>query len=240
MKKLLLLTALLPSLLWAQTDDTARGIVDRYVALLNYDALPTDSMLVMETVVTYHAHPDTFVIRRWFLPPNMQRIEVWRQDSLTAGFCTNGTDRFRQYSAVDGWWNDLFPSDFERKISSYDFRNSLYRRDSMVTYTYAGLTTLKGEPLQAVRVEQPDVYTRYLLFEQRSGLLLFIIETNEMPSTSFSPGYNHAAWKAYHEYLPVGSSLIASQESFMRNGMLTIMNTTAHFEPRNTLLFNQD
>lgn len=240
-KTLLLLALLLPAALQAQTTDSAARIIDRYVAMLNYDGLPADSTLAMETTITYFGQPDTFVMRRWFTPPEMLRIEVWHGDTLTNGFCTNGTDRFRVYSAKRGWWDEVSPTDFQRRASSYDFRTILYRRDTTeTTYTYAGLTTLKGESLEAVRVDRPNVYSRYLLFERRSGLLLFIIETNEMPAESLSPGYNHAAWKAYHEYVPVGTSLVASQESFMRNGLLTIMNTTARFEPRNTLLFNQD
>lgn len=240
-KTLLLLAVLLPAALQAQTTDSAARIIDRYVAMLNYDGLPADSTLALETTITYFGQPDTFVMRRWFTPPEMLRIEVWKGDTLTNGFCTNGTDRYRVYSAKQHWWDEVSPADFQRRASSYDFRTILYRRDTTeTTYTYAGTTTLKGESLEAVRVDRPNVYTRYLLFERRSGLLLFIIETNEMPAESLSPGYNHAAWKAFHEYLPAGASLIASQESFMRNGLLTIMNTTARFEPRNTLLFNQD
>lgn len=47
-------------------------------------------------------------------------------------------------------------------------------------------------------------------------------------------------YKVIHEYLPVNECLVPSQESFMRDGVLTIMNTTAHFEPRNNMTFNQD
>lgn len=241
-KTLLLLAVVLPVALRAQntTNDTAMRIIDRYVTMLNYDGLP-DSTLVMETTITYHNQPDTFIMRRWFLPPDMLRVEVWSGDSLTNGYCTNGTTRFRVYSPKRGWWEEVAPADFERRVSYYEFRSLLSRHDTMeTTYTYAGITTLKGQPLEVVRVDKPNVYSRYLLFEQRSGLLLFIIETDEMPVESLSPGYNHSAWKAYHEYQPMGASLIASQESFMRNGVLTIMNTKMHFEPRNTLLFNQD
>ncbi len=241
-KTILLLAALLPAALWAQStnSDTATRIIDRYVKMLNYEGLP-DSTLVMETTITYHNQPDTFIMRRWFLPPDMLRVEVWSGDSLTNGYCTNGTDRFRVYFAKRGWWDEVAPADFERRVSYYEFRTILSKRDTTeTTYTYAGTTTLKGETLEVVRVDRPNVYSRYLLFEQRSGLLLFIIETDEMPVESLSPGYNHAAWKAYHEYQPMGASLIVSQESFMRNGMLAIMNTKMHFEPRNTMLFNQD
>ncbi len=245
MKKTLLLMLLLPSLvgLKAQNSsfDSAWAVVERYRTMLNYSALPKDSMLVMETTVTYHGQPDTFVMKRWFAPPAMLRVEVWSGDTLTAGFCTNGNDRYREYSNLKDWWSDLLPDAFERRVQPYDFRCPLHDLDtSEVTLTYAGKTTLRGHPLLAVRAEQKNVYTRYYLFEEQSGLLLFIIETDEMLNSTMIRHYSHSDWKAIHEYLPVGGSLIASEESYQRDGLLTIMKTTAHFERVDLLLFNQD
>lgn len=245
MKKTLLLLLLLPTLIGprAQTSsfDSAWTVVERYRTMLNYSALPKDSMLVMETTVTYYGQPDTFVIKRWFTPSAMLRVEVWAGDSLTAGYCSNGSDRYREYSSYMAWWNDLTPEAFTRRMQPYDFHCPLHDIDTgEVTLTYAGRTTLRGHPLLAVRAEQKNVYTRYYLFEEQSGLLLFIIETDEMSNSTLMRQYSHSDWKAIHEYLPVGGSLIASEESYQRDGLLTIMKTKAHFEQVDNLLFNQD
>ena len=58
--------------------DTAAAIVDRYVELLGYTRLPQDSMLTMVTTVTSPGTADTFVMKRWFVPPLMMRVEVWQ------------------------------------------------------------------------------------------------------------------------------------------------------------------
>lgn len=244
MKRLALLLLLLPlPCLRAQTDtfDTAWTVVERYRNMLHYDALPKDSMLVMETTATIHGQPGNFLIKRWFVAPDKIRVEVWDEDSLTAGYCTNGADRYREYSPSKEWWSDLSAEAFALRMEPYDFRCPLHDVDTAeTTLTYAGSTTLRGFPLQAVKAEQKGVYSRYYLFEEQSGLLLFIIETDEMTGTTLVRKYSHSDWKAFHEYQPVGGSLIASEESYQREGRLTIMKTTAHFERIDALLFNQD
>lgn len=242
-RTLFLLLLLLPPCLKAQTSsfDSAMTVVGRYRNMLNYGALPKDSMLVTETLVTLHGQADTFVMKRWFVPPAMMRVEVWLGDSLTEGFCTNGTGRFREYSSYNGWWSDLDPAGFAHRVEPYDFRCPLHDLDtSAIRLSYAGNTTLNGHPLQAVRVERKKYLTQYYLFEKESGLLLFIIAGDEMPKEGLPRKYGRSDWKAFHEYLPVGASLIASEESYWRDGVLTIMRTQAHFERPDATLFNQD
>lgn len=241
MKRILILIALLPAMVQAQNDDTAHAIIARFTTMLNHDGLPADSLLVMETTVSYVDSRDTFVMRRWYTPPEMLRVEVWRGDTLTAGYCTNGTSRYRSYSTLDGWWKDTDSANFMRTVAAYDFRGPFLPNDTMGThYTYAGTTTLKGMPLTVVRAERKEMYVRHYLFEQQSGLLLFIIEGDELSKGSSGRLYGHSQWKAYHEYLPVGESLLPSEESYLRDGMVTIMRTRAHFEARNDKIFNQD
>lgn len=241
MKRMLILIALLPAMVQAQSADTAHAIIARFTTMLNHDGLPADSMLVMETTVSYVDSRDTFVMRRWYTPPKMLRVEVWRGDTLTAGYCTNGTSRYRSYSTLDGWWKDTDSTNFMRTVAAYDFRGPFLPNDTMGThYTYAGTTTLKGMPLTVVRAERKEMYVRHYLFEQQSGLLLFIIEGDELSKGSSGRLYGHSQWKAYHEYLPVGESLLPSEESYLRDGMVTIMRTRAHFEARNDKIFNQD
>lgn len=241
MKRLALLLTLMPACLTAQEIDSARFLMDRCAAMFNYNALPLDSTLVMETTITYLETTDTFLMRRWYAAPGMYRVEVWRGDTLTTGYCTNGINRFREYSPRNDWWADLDSIEFSRRIEAYDFRGLVRRwQDAETQFIYAGTTTLKGQPLAVVRAERQNLYTRYFLFEVNSGLLLFIIETDEMPAGSRVMNYGHSDWKAFHEYIPIGACLLPSEESYLRDNLLTIMRTTAHFEPRDNMFFNRD
>ena len=246
MRKLaLLLFALLPVGLYAQEKDSAQAIVERYLNMLNYEALPQDSTLVLETTISFHGSNDTFSLRRWYATPTMMRIEVWRNDTLTEGLCTNGGGRHRVYSRREGWWNDAPHHEFHNKMEAYDFRGPLYDWQLRgIKLSYRGIVTAKGQRLQVVRAEQANHFTRYYMFEEQSGLLVLIQEQDEGDSSN-DPQVRmlHVKpldYKFIHEYLPVGKSLIVSQESFRREGLLTIMETTAHFVPRDNMIFNQD
>ena len=67
-----------------------------------------------------------------------------------------------------------------------------------------------------------------------------IVETAELDSLYRDRYSVHIDWKFIHEYQQVGRSLLPKQESFMRQGKLTVMETEAYFEPAKTLIFNQD
>ncbi|MBP5527521.1 MAG: hypothetical protein J6X79_03595 [Bacteroidales bacterium] len=245
MKRLLLLFALLPLTLQAQ--DSAEVIVNRYLRMLNYEELPQDSTLVMETTISFHGSNDTFTLRRWFTPPTMMRVEVWRGNNQTDGYCTNGGDRHREYVSRAGWWRDMEHSLFHEKIAAYDFRGPLYNWQMFGTQlTYKGVVMAKGQRLQVVRAEQRNNYTRYFFFDEQSGLLVLMQEKDETPVNNMNDQVlkqvhtQPIEYKVVHEYLPMGKSLIASQESFMREGLLTIMETKARFIPRDNLIFNKD
>lgn len=244
MKKTFLILALLLPLA-AAAQDSAEAVVQRYLKLLNYEALPADSLLVMETTVSFHGSDDTYTLRRLYAVPNMMRVEVWHGDTLTNGYSTNGGSRHREYSRALGWWNDAEHSIFHKRIDSYDFRGPLYRwRERGIKLTYMGGATTKGERLQVVRAEMADNYTRYYMFEQQSGLLVLMQERDEDTTNTntvlkaLRP--RPIDYEVIHEYLPVGESLVPSEMSYMRDGLLTIMRTSARFEPRNDLLFNKD
>jgi len=213
--------------------------------MLNYDALPTDSMLVLETTVTFHGSNDTFIMKRWFATPTMMRLEVYHGDTLTTGLCTNGGARHREYSHHNQWWNESDHNTFHRKMDAYDFRGPLYNWQLHgIKLSYMGTAELKGQPLQVVRAQQEQAYTRYYMFEEQSGLMVLMQEKDD-DSTFTTPLLQALAvkpidYKVVHEYSPAGASLIMSEESYMRDGLLTFMHTKAHFEPRNNLLFNQD
>lgn len=243
-KTLLMLLLLLPPLLRAQ--DSAEVIVERYLRMLNYEALPQDSLLELQTTITFHNSADTFIMKRWYAAPTMMRVEVWHGDTLTTGLCTNGSSRHREYSRSLGWWNNIDHQRFHTKISSYDFRGPLYDwRLHGIRLQYMGTTEVKGQQLLVVRGEQKDNYTRYFMFEKERGLLVLMQEKDEATANSSqsiiqSLMIRPIDYKVVHEYLPQGESLIMSQESFMRDGLLTIMETRGRFLPRNDMIFNQD
>ena len=243
MKKTLLLTLLLLTLpALAQTTDTAAAIVDRYLTLLNGDALPQDSMLVMESVISHRGLPDTFYMRRYFAPGEMQRVEVRRVDStLVTGLCSNGKDRFRQFFPREDWWEDVSPVDFADMMLPYDYRGTLYHwREHGITLRYNGTTEVEGHPLQVVVANQPNHFTRYYMFDSTNGLLVFVSEKDHRQQELVIPGSQPVDWKTIHEYQPVGESLIVNLESFLRGQLFTIVETTMHLEKKNNLLFNQD
>ncbi|MBR4738636.1 MAG: hypothetical protein IK058_01390 [Bacteroidales bacterium] len=243
MKRLLLLLALLPLGLHAQ--DSAEAVVGRYLRLLNYEEMPQDSMLVMETTVSFVGSHDTFTLRRWYAAPTMMRVEVWHDNQLTEGLCTNGGNRHRMYSPREGWWNDVGHLTFHDKMDAYDFRGPLFNwQQRGIKLDYQGTVMAKGQRLLKVHAVQPNHFARYYMFEEGSGLLVLIQERDENDNGA-DPVLKQLHtkpidYKVIHEYLPAGKSLVPSQESFMRDGVLTIMETKLHFEPRDNMVFNKD
>ena len=247
MKRLALILALLPLGLQAQTADSAEAVVERYLTLMNYDALPQDSMLVLETTVTFHGSRDTVSLRRWYAAPTMERVEVWHGDTLVNGLCTNGSSRYREYRRRMDWWEDVPHDLLLDKMNDYDFRGPLYRwRQHEIKFTYQGITTAKGQRLNTVHAEQPGHYTRQYFFEEHSGLLVVIREEDDTTALDETQQIlkqfrvKPIDYKIVHEYLPVGEMLVPTQESYMRDGLLTIMETKASLVPRDNIIFNQD
>lgn len=244
MKKIyiLLLTLALGSVAQCQTVDTAAQIVDRYLDMLGTTRWKSDSMLVMETIITTEGSADTFVMRRWHLPPNMFRVEVWHGKELQTAMCSNGNDRYRSYRPQKGYWVDMHPGHFHETFGSYDFRGPLNGwRAAGATLTYMGVAKAMGEyDLLSVKVEMPAHFTRYYMFEP-NGLLALIVETDEIDTSNYNPLTEaRIDWKIIHEYQRMGDCLLPKQESFMREGRLTVLETKAWMEKRNTLIFNQD
>lgn len=222
--------------------DSARMVVDRFVQMLNIDGLPQDSLLVMETAITTNLNSkDTVWMHRWYAPGERHRLEVWEEGKMTYGMVTNGKDRFRRYVRRGAYWESIHREEFFKSLRGYDFRGPLYRwADMGAQLSWNGRTELKGQPLQVVKVECPDMYSRYYMFEPESGLLTLIFETDENPYKSENIEASHIEWKSMHEYQPTTTSILPSLESFMRNGVLTILRTTYRFEPLDNTFFEHD
>lgn len=231
------LMALMPLGLTAQNhrdllSDSAMHVVDRYVQMLDIDNLPKDSLLVMETAITTSLNTkDTIWMRRWYAPGERHRIEVWNNKKLEYGLLSNGKDRFRIYRTAYETWESISIEELNHKLMGYDFRGPLYHwEEKGAQLSWNGTTELKGQPLQVVKIECPNMYTRYYMFEPESGLLTLIFETDVMFDGTKDIHAGHIEWKSFHEYQPLTVGLLPSLESFMRNGELTIMRTSFHFE----------
>jgi len=235
---------LLPALAFGQLpgeDTAAAKVVDRYLSLLNVEGYSEDSMLVMETAVTVYGASDTIWMRRWFASPKKHRVEVWYGEQLQEGLIGNDEDVFLHYNAEAKHWEEVSEMVFTTLMSGYDFRGPLYLwRWNGTKLTWNGTTELKGEPLQVVKASRPGMYDRYYMFEPASGLLTLIIETEDYPGTREPMKESHVDWKSCHEYLPVSNHLVPSLESFMRDGKLTILSTTAHLEHIRPRFFNRE
>lgn len=234
---------LLPAMAFGQQleEDSATRVVDRYLTLMNVEGYSADSMLVMETAVTVYGSSDTLWLRRWFAPPKKYRVEQWYDGQLREGLIGNDEDAFLHYNAEEKHWDKVSEKDFLTLVSGYDFRGALYMwRWKGAKLIWNGTTELKGEPLQVIKVEHPNMYDRYYMFEPGSGLLTLIIETEDHNPNYAPHKEGHIDWKSYHEYLPVSNHLVPSLESFMRDGKLTILSTTAHLEPIRPRIFNRE
>lgn len=244
-KTFITLLLLLPTLAFgqqAESEDTAATVVDRYLMMLNIEGYSEDSMLVMETAITVYGIDDTLWMRRWFAPSKRHRMELWHKDTLTDGLISNGEDVYLHYNAAKKRWEEVTGMDFNTRISGYDFRGPLYLwrwRGSKLTWN--GLTELNGKPLQVVKVSTPGMYNRFYMFDPGNGLLTLVVESKEYEKGSQIPKEeSHIDWKSFHEYLPVSNHLVPSLESFMRNGRLTILSTTAHLEYIRPRMFNRE
>ena len=241
MKKLLaILILLLPLTAFSQSDSTAIRIVERYLNILNIEALPHDSMLVLTTEITSPTGGDTFSMRRLYAWPQMFLVEVRTADGkLQTGLCGNGTD-YRVYSEKYNAWRNITTASFYDRLYGFDFRGPLYNwRNDNAEMTYGGHTTYKGQKLEVVNVSAPGFFHRTYLFEP-SGILSAIIENDTIDEHYGKLMDAHIDWKIIHEYQNVGQTIIPALESFMREGELTVMRTEAHLEERNNLLFKKD
>lgn len=245
MKRILItLLLLLPATAFGQLgngDDTAATVVDRYLTLLNIEGYSEDSMLVMETAVTVYGSDDTLWMRRWFAPAKKLRMELWYKDTLTEGLISNGVDNFLRYDAKKGKWVEESRQKMAHLLSGYDFRGPLYLwRWNGSTLTWNGMGDIKGKPMQVVKVSRSGMYDRYYMFDPASGLLTLIMESEDFDPENPPKKEGHIEWKSVNEYLPVSNHLVPSLESFMRDGRLTILSTTAHLEYLRPRIFNRE
>lgn len=210
----------------ATNSDTAKTIVDRFLKALNYEALPADSMLYIESsIFDFHDRSDTLVMKRWFLPPHSHRVELWVHGKLQLGYLTDGIDNARRYDTVKHVWQKMTLADYYDKGAAYDFHTPLYKwRTNGSEMQYLGEKELHGVKVDEVHVETPGMHTREYLFEKENGLLFFVIEHPEVYGGDVDPRNTHVDWRAFTDYIHVGSSMLPYTESYKRAGRVTVIN----------------
>lgn len=234
------LALLLPLAAAAQSDSTAIRIVERYLGIMNIDALPSDSMLVVNTQIIYPQTGDTLSMLRMYAPPQMFLVEVRdAKGKLQTGLCGDGKSHYRAFSTRSQWWRSITRESFFSRLGGFDVRGPLYTwRADNAYLTYVGQTTYRGAALDAVHYTAPAHFTRTYLFEP-SGLLSAIIE-EDTASEGFSALHDaHVDWKIYHEYDKVGPAVLPTLESFMREKTITIMRSEIHLERRDDNKFRE-
>ncbi len=222
--------------------DSAAFVVDRYLSVLNFEGVRSDSMLYIETYIYNRSNPhDTLVMKRWHVEPQYNRVEIWHHDELQQGYYTNCYDKYREYDAEVGRWTSITTSDYYDIFTAYDFRGPLYHwRSNGVELTYSGIWNYNGHEAYRVMAKAPHRFDRYYLFEKENGLLFLIDETD-------TPGHDmatkkdskHTDWRAIHEFQPLGNVLFPSIESYQYEKEITLMFHHYKYLPINMDLFEK-
>ncbi|MBQ7279425.1 MAG: hypothetical protein IJR13_01700 [Bacteroidales bacterium] len=226
----------------AQEKDSAEWVVARYMALMNYDALPHDKMIAITTLVTSAAMPgDTGIVRRYYAMPNSYRVEVWYGDTLFDAWHNDGTKLYRHYDAAQRQWVDASEIFYYDHIVGYDFRGPLYHRATNgTTLIYGGTATFEGHPIYRVSTSVPSMYDREYYFEQESGLLFLFVEKESTYGDEQLDASIRVDWRSIDEYLPLGESLIISHETYQQNAFRTTLLHTPRLLPIDRTLFSHD
>ena len=154
--------------------DSAELVVKRYYDLLNYEGICRDSILYIETIIFKRSDTtDKAVLKRWFLTPNSNRVELWHGDTLMEGVYSNGVDVFREYrrGVLDGWTR-VAESRYYNVAPDYDFRGALYTRE-------ADAAEMKYEGLWDFKYDHPDWHAIHE-YQPLGNILLPSVESYQM------------------------------------------------------------
>lgn len=206
--------------------DTAKALVDRFLKAMNYEALPTDSMLYIESFIfDFNDRSDTLVMKRWFQPPHNHRVELWSHGKIEVGYLTDGTSNARRYDTIKHRWQKIDLADYYDKGAAYDFHSPLYNwRTNGTELQYLGEWEIHGVKVYKVHAETPGMFIRDYLFEKENGLLFFVIEHSEIFGGETDPYHRNVDWRAFTDYIHIGSMLLPYTESYKRNGHTTVIN----------------
>lgn len=221
--------------------DSATMVVDRFLKILNYEAIRNDSILYVEsTITTRNDTGDTLWMRRWFLWPNLNRTELWHEGVLKFGLVSNGHGRYRRFDPDKRIWKDAQEFSYVDQAMAYDYRGPLYRWNmNGLELIYQGEWNYNSNKVYRILIKDPSRYDRYYMFEKESGLL-FLIKELETQGDDVMTSDIHVDWRAYHEYMPFGRSILPSVESYQKGPSITIIHHSYSYLPVDTTIFNRD
>lgn len=229
---------------WAQSSpqDSASKIVDHYVSLVNHKSIRSDSILFIETAIVNDSHTeDTLIMRRWFLPPNNNRVEFWQNGKRQTCYHSNGEKIYRKYDTIANAWTSEAADSYYMECSNYDYHGPLYDwRNNGNELFFRGESDFEGTPIYVVHVEGPSHYDRNYFFEKSTGLLFFV---QEFPTIEGKPMTAHGSqvdWRAFHEFTPFGNSILPTQESYQHQGIITVMKHTYKYLAPDKTIFEKD
>lgn len=220
-------------------DSIAAAVVDRYLAIMNYESFNRDSVVYVESILTdRYAAGDTLVMKRWYFPPNSYRIEIWNGRHLEDA-CTNYKDSlFLQYSPRYRDWRNVSDITYFGLIAEHPFRSPLYGwRASGAELYYRGEKDFQGHPVDEVFVRIPGSFDRHYLFDKANGLFFLYIEDTTAFNTENYADMKHVDWRSVQEYIPFGSGFYPSEESYQFDGHIYIIHNTIRRIPFDRQIF---
>lgn len=223
--------------------DSATIVIDRYLNLLNYNELPTDSMLYIETqMVDRNNTDDTVIVKRWYQYPNSYRTEIWINHTLDDGFFNTNDSLRRYYDKKYRVWRIPTIETYYDMQRAYNFHGPFfYWRSNGTELYYEGTKTFQGHLVQQVLVRAPAMLDRHYIFEKESGLLfLFTEDTTHLETRGGFDRVSHVDWRAIHEFQPVNAAIFPSIESYQSEGRIYIIKHRIRLLPRNNDIFKKE
>ena len=231
----LVVATLLSNVVFAQQDSLSLTVVKQYLTTLNYDNLPNNKIVYMESkIINTQIADDTAYMKRWFLGNAYSRIELYHQGKLIVGYNSNGKEHWR-YNALGGNWYKIGIGEYYDSVVGYNYQKPLHTWEARsLEFIECVSMRWENQDVYRVTVKDPDHLDRHYLFEKSSGLLFFMQPVE--PETGKKK--HEVAWRAINEYMPVEDFyLFPSIESYQWEDNITIYFTTTQFLPFDESIF---
>ena len=224
------------------SQDSAAAIIKRYYSILKYNYLKRDSILYIESKIVHSSTPnDTLVMRRWFLPRFLSRIEFWYNGQQEVSYHSDGRDIFRKFDTVARAWMNISREQYFDEALAYHYQGALHDWETKgCELEYVGEGTYEGHPIEIIKTFCPNNYDRQYYFEKETGLLFQLDEYPLIMGEKVSRSDSRVEWRAIHEYQPLGMFLFPSIESYLHQGELTIQYHHYQFIPLSKTVFIAD
>ena len=223
-------------------DSIAAAIVDQYIKRLDIDAIPSDSLLYVESRIIQRGYSDTLIMRRWKGTANRQRVELWYEGTLQKAFYSDGRHLYRSYDTEDGKWHSINADKYYDLVQPYSIGGPLQRwRVNGEELSYGGIATLDSSRLYRILATSNSHYDRQYFIDCNSRLLVLYTESNSVNGEPLSTeGKRRVDWHAYTEYQTVGNMLLPSKERYQHAGNITLIEHAIRFVKTDEKIFNSE